>query len=124
MIIGVLLVLLAGWVVFVLIKVYRLAYQTDKNQYSLKIVVILRNQENSLEGFLRPLLYWRNKLWPFLEIMMVDDSSTDQTPKILSLLRREVNFPVVNITHNKDSQASFDYFIISYPPLFFNYYNV
>ena len=124
MIIGVLLVLLIGWVTFVLIKVYRLVHQINRNQYSLKIVVILCNQENSLEGFLRPLLYWRNNLWPFLEIMIVDDGSTDQTLKILSLLRREVDFPVVNITHNKDSQASFDYFIISYPPLFINYYNV
>jgi hypothetical protein len=109
MIIGVLLVLLIGWVTFVLIKVYKLVYQINKNQYFLKIVVILRNQENSLEGFLRPLLYWRNNLWPFLEIMIVDDGSTDQTLKILSLLRREVDFPVVNFssvnTTPKDSQA-------------------
>ncbi|HAG09779.1 MAG TPA: hypothetical protein DCK87_09535 [Desulfotomaculum sp.] len=123
MIIGVLLVLLAGWVVFILIKAYRLVYQINKNQYSLKIVVILRNQENSLEGFLRPLLYWRNKLWPFLEIMMVDYGSTDQTPKILSLLKREVDFPVVNFSPvnitPKDSQAVFGFFFIIYPVLFF-----
>jgi hypothetical protein len=123
MIIGVLLVLLVGWVVFILIKVYRLVYQINKNQYFLKIVVILRNQEKSLEGFLRPLLYWRNKLWPFLEIVIVDDGSIDQTLKILSLLRREVDFPLVNFSTvnitTKNSQALFDYFFISYPPLYF-----
>ncbi|GEM_PF-4188966 len=123
MIIGVLLVLLAGWLVLILIRAYRLVYQINKNQYSLKIVVILRNQENSLEGFLRLLLYWRNKLWPFLEILMVDDGSVDQTPKILSLLKREVDFPIVNFSSinltPKDSQALFSYFFIIYPVSFF-----
>jgi glycosyltransferase involved in cell wall biosynthesis len=122
-IIGVLLVLLAGWLVLILIRAYRLVYQINKNQYSLKIVVILRNQENSLEGFLRLLLYWRNKLWPFLEILMVDDGSVDQTPKILSLLKREVDFPIVNFSSinltPKDSQALFSYFFIIYPVSFF-----
>jgi hypothetical protein len=55
------------------------------------------NQDPVAEGFLRKLLIWRDRLWPRLEVVVIDCSgSFASTGKVIRLLAGQANFTVVN----------------------------
>jgi len=73
----------------------------------LRLVVLIRNQEEQVEGFvreLRNLLHWR--AGPRWECVLVDLASTDQTTSILErLVREEVHMHLVRLPTARAGQA-------------------
>ncbi len=94
----VLLALTAGWLVFVLWRAASLFYdrRADSGRRMCKLVVFMSDQEDAAEGFLRKLAAWRNRLWPRLEVAVVDCGSADDTGRIIRLLAGEMDYPVMD----------------------------
>lgn len=92
-----LLVLAGGWLAFVLWKVITLfcARQAAGTKILCKLFVLMSNQDDAAEGFLRKLMAWRNRLWPRVEVAVVDCGANDDTRRIIRLLAWELGYPVV-----------------------------
>lgn len=78
-----------------------------KGKAALRLVVLIRNQEEQVEGFvreLRNLLLWRaGSGW---ECVLVDLASTDQTARILErMVREEVHMHLVRMPTAHAGQA-------------------
>ncbi|HAG09869.1 MAG TPA: hypothetical protein DCK76_00335 [Desulfotomaculum sp.] len=80
------------WVLWILRSLYIL--QTG-NQERGRLIVIIGEQERSMEGFLRKLIVLRNKYWPLFEIMILDSCQNSRTTRIISLLAAQNNFQVI-----------------------------
>ncbi|MEW5899418.1 MAG: hypothetical protein AB1652_09665 [Bacillota bacterium] len=96
----ILLALAGGWLVFALGRVFHLFWagkvrQAPGRQKLCKLFVLMGGQEDAAEGFLRKLMAWRNRLWPRLEVAVVDCGAGDDTGKIIRLLARELAYPVL-----------------------------
>jgi|GEM_PF-2969188 len=100
----ILLALAGGWLVFTLGRVFHLFWagqvqrsgrQAQSRQELCKLFVLMGGQEDAAEGFLRKLIAWRNRLWPRLEVAVVDYGAGDDTGKIIHLLARELAYPVL-----------------------------
>lgn len=96
----ILLVLAGGWLVFTLGRVFHLfwagqAGPAPGGEKLCKLFVLMGGQEDAAEGFLRKLIAWRNRLWPRLEVAVVDCGAGDDTGKIIRLLAGELAYPVL-----------------------------
>lgn len=100
----VLFALAGGWLVFTLARVFclfwsgrarRAGRQAQSRQKLCKLFVLMGGQENAAEGFLRKLMAWRNRLWPRLEVAVVDCGAVGDTGRIIRLLARELAYPVI-----------------------------
>jgi hypothetical protein len=97
MLVGVLLFLIAGWFISVLLNIRRLFSTRYAVSRHFRLMVIMGNQDPVAEGFLRKLLIWRDRLWPRLEVVVIDCSgSFASTGKVIRLLAGQANFTVVN----------------------------
>lgn len=94
----ILLALIAGWLILVFwwVAVLFLTRQAMTEQRLYKLFVLMSNQDDAAEGFLRKLISWRNKLWPRLKVAVVDCGSSDETGKIIRLLAKELDYPVID----------------------------
>ncbi len=75
---------------FIIIGTLRLDYTKNKNLPKISILVALRNEEQTLKACLESLLrldYPQNNM----EILLVNDRSHDQTPKIMEAYRNKSN---------------------------------
>jgi len=79
--------------------------QSRKGKYS--IIISVKDQEETVEGIIRSLVLQSglegNEV-PFLNVVVVDAGSTDETPKILEKLAREYTF--VKVIHHRDLNES------------------
>jgi hypothetical protein len=100
MLLQIILLLTGFWLFFVLRKILGLfLFQWNLNDQLCKLVVIMGDQEESAEGFLRKLFYWRNRLWPGLDVEVLDCGTSAGTKKIIRLLAGELNFSIVKKKH-------------------------
>jgi len=105
MLFQVILLLTGFWIFFILWKILALfLWQRNVSDQLCKLTVFMGDQEESAEGFLRKLIYRRNRLWPKLEVEVADCGSSNGTRKIIHLLARELNFPIVE--KKQDEQAN------------------
>jgi len=96
MLLEVLLLLTGFWLFFVLRKIlFLFLLEQNRDEQLCKLTVLLGDQEEAAEGFLRKLIHRRNGLWPKLEVEVADCGAGDGTRKIIHLLARELNFPIV-----------------------------
>ncbi|AQS60323.1 glycosyltransferase [Desulforamulus ferrireducens] len=68
------------------------------------MLVVLRNRELDVEYLMRRLQAWSGHQWAELDIVVVDDGSEDDTPRILAALQTKCNFRL--ITLDRQGQAS------------------
>ncbi len=83
------------WLVLVVVKVCRLVlvYRRYAGQSRGKLVLLLGNQEQACEGFLRRLALGCELLLPRVEMaVVVDERSCDDTLGIISILGRKLGF--------------------------------
>lgn len=97
MLVGVLLFLIAGWFVSVLLNIRRLFGTRYEISEHFRLVLIIGNQDSIVEGFLRKLLTQRDRLWPRLEVVVIDcSSSLARTGKVIRFLAGQADFTVIN----------------------------
>jgi len=60
-----------------------------------KLYVLMGAQEDAAEGFIRKLIAWRNRLWPRLEVAVVDCGAGGDTGRIIRLLAGDLDYPVI-----------------------------
>lgn len=97
MLVGVLLFLIAGWFISVLLNIRRLYTTRYAAGEHFRLMVIMGNQDSVAEGFLRKLLTWQDRLWPRLEVVVIDCSNSFAcTGKVIRLLAGQVDFTVIN----------------------------
>ncbi|MEW6276174.1 MAG: hypothetical protein AB1556_13830 [Bacillota bacterium] len=97
MLLEILLAFAGGWLVFIFWRVVNLflARRIPGEQGLCKLYVLMGSQEEAAEGFLRRLMAWRNRLWPRLEVAVVDCGAGDDTGRIIRLLAGELDYPVL-----------------------------
>ncbi|MEG6523081.1 glycosyltransferase [Desulfotomaculum sp. 1211_IL3151] len=61
------------------------------------MLVVIRDRAQDLEYLIRRMNNWRKKQWVELELVVVDDGSTDDTNKILSNLQKKYSYRLVSL---------------------------
>ncbi|SHE82736.1 hypothetical protein SAMN02745218_00875 [Desulfofundulus australicus DSM 11792] len=93
-----LLALWLAWLVAVVVKVCRLVlvYRRYAGRSRGKLVLLLSNQEQACEGFLRRLASGCELLLPRMELaVVVGEDSSDDTSGIARILGRQLGFTVI-----------------------------
>ncbi|MFA5383784.1 MAG: hypothetical protein WC364_03810 [Eubacteriales bacterium] len=91
----VVVLLISLWVIWVLWILRRLCVSRSVNQEKARLIVIIGDQEHSVEGFLRKLAVLRNKFWPLFEVIILDSCQNSLTTRIISLLAAQNGFEVI-----------------------------
>jgi hypothetical protein len=91
----VVLLLISLWFVRVLWILRNLCVSNKGNQEQARLIVIMGDQEYSVEGFLRKLTALRNKFWPLFQVVVLDNCHNDRTSRIISLLAAQNGFQVI-----------------------------
>ncbi len=88
--------LIAIWFIRVLWIIKSLyASRAGNQERGCLIVIIGDDQEHSVEGFLRKLVFFRNKFWPLFELKVLDNCQNNRTVRIASLLAAQNDFQVI-----------------------------
>lgn len=66
---------------------------------SMSVVLPIRNQQSTLLPRIHYLLDWLTDLSPKVELILIDDASTDESYEILDMLRLE--YPQISVIHNR-----------------------
>lgn len=61
------------------------------------MLVVMRDRAMDTEYLIRKLADWRQRQWVELELVLVDDGSTDDTNKILSNLQEKYSYRLVSL---------------------------
>jgi len=90
------LLLISLWFIWVLWILRSLCISNKGNQRQARLIVIMGNQEYSVEGFLRKLAILRNKFWPLFEVIILESCQNNRTTRIISLLAAQNGFQIIS----------------------------
>lgn len=96
------LLIVAG--IFLLKKLMAVAKDHSRESGSIRVVVIVRNQEQWVEGFIRKLFRCMRSR-PRTEVLVIDDGSRDGTPEVLSRLQRVYSFELLPLETGDAGEA-------------------
>ena len=74
-----------------------------KNIIPMKLVVLVKNQEEGIEFFIRRIMAERHRHAKGIELVVIDTGSSDDTPEILSRMSSMFNFQLVEISEENES---------------------
>jgi len=92
----VIFLLISLWFIWVLWILRNLCTAHKGNQGQTRLIVIIGNQEYSVEGFLRKLAVLRNKFWPLFEVIILESRQNNRTTRIISLLAAQNGFQIIS----------------------------
>lgn len=100
-----LVLILAGYGVLRLVQDVMAAFRTRPGP-PVSMLVVLRNREQDVEYLMRRLASWRKHQWVELDLVVVDDSSDDDTGLILRGLQQKIPFRLVALEPTVEGAGS------------------
>ena len=104
------LVKISLFLLFVLLSYYIIKRICDyqkktfvKNIIPMKLVVLVKNQEEGIEFFIRRIMAERHRYARGIELVVVDIASSDDTPQILSRMSSMFNFQLTEISEENEN---------------------
>lgn len=98
--------LISLWFIWVLWILRNLCVSHKGNQEQARLIVIMGDQEYSVEGFLHKLTALRNKFWPLFQVVVLDSCHNSQTSRIMSLLAAQNGFQVITVGEREITEFS------------------
>ena len=74
-----------------------------KNIIPMKLVVLVKNQEEGIEFFIRRIMAERHRHYKGIDLVVIDAGSSDDTPQILSRMSSMFNFQLAEISEENES---------------------
>jgi len=101
------LVLVLSLAVLFLVALYvaaKRAAVASQTEARMRVVIVVKDQEPWVEGFLRKLFFCLASQWPEFEVQVADGGSRDQTPEMLLRLQRLYRFDLI-LLHEPDEMT-------------------